>query len=78
MCYFLETLLYWRFKSSTGVFFLFLHIVENDSNFRGNSETFETLAALQNDINTAKKETVMFPLLEAIKLNGYGISQRPQ
>ena len=31
--------------------------------------TFETLAALQNYINTAKKKTILFPLLEAITLN---------
>ena len=37
----------------------------------GNGETFESLAALQNYTNTAKKQTILFPLLEAITLNSY-------
>ena len=37
----------------------------------GNGETFESLAALQNYTNTTKKQPILFPLLEAITLNGY-------
>ena len=34
-----------------------------------NGMTFETLAALQDYINAANKQTILFPLLEAITLN---------
>ena len=37
----------------------------------GNGETFESLAALQNYTNTTKKQPILFPLLEAVILNGY-------
>ena len=37
----------------------------------GNGETFKSLAALQNYTNTTKKQPILFPLLEAVILNGY-------
>ena len=38
---------------------------------KASGETFRSLTALQNDMNAAKKQIVLFPLLEAIELNGY-------
>ncbi len=37
----------------------------------GPGETFETLAALQNYINTTNEQTILFPSLKSITLNSY-------